>query len=282
MATVTTTTAAVGISEKWAAKVLMATESNLVLAKLVDRYDADVKEHGDIVHVTNIANISGSSVTQGNEVTFTANTETEKTITIDQNIAAGVEIADIARIQNAPDLVTKYTEKIGYALAQSVDSSLAALSAGFSQTVSAGTALTLAEVTSGIRLLDSADAPSDDRHFVVDPYTMEALRGIAEFTRYDATGSAGVAVGGNKGLVGNIYNIPVYMSTNIDVVAGTPNTVNNMLFHREAMGLAMQKSPTIETDRNVRKLTTDIVGNVLYGVAELRDTFGVEFNFQYS
>jgi len=282
MATVTTTTAAVAIPEKWAAKVLMATEANLVLANLVDRYDADVKESGDIVHITNIGNIATSDVTQGSEVTFTANTETENTITINQNVAAAVEVADIARIQSQPNLVSKYTDKIGYALAKDVDTKIAALSTGFSQTVAAGTAWTIEEVISAIELLDLADAPSSDRAFVIDPRSHSQLRGLAEFTLYDNTGAKGVQTGANNGMVGNVFGIPVYVSTNVLQTAGTPNTSENMMFHKEALGLAMQKSPTIETDRNVRKLTTDVVGNVLYGVKELRDSFGVRVDFQYS
>lgn len=49
MANVTTTTAAVFNPEKWSAKTLLATEANLVFANVVDRYDADVKQAGDVV-----------------------------------------------------------------------------------------------------------------------------------------------------------------------------------------------------------------------------------------
>lgn len=279
---VTTTTAAEHIPEKWAAKVLMAAESNLVIANLVDRYDADVKQSGDIVHVAKIADIDAAAKTQGSAVSFTNNTEGTATITVDQYAAGGVRLEAIVEAQSQTNLLDKYTKKIGYGLAKAVDTTLAGLATGFSQEVDAGTGVTIAEVVSGIQTLDLADAPMDDRHFVVDPRTMGQLRQIAEFTRYDATGAPGVPAGGNNGLVGNIYNIPVYMSTNVDVTSGTPNVVNNMLFHREALGLAMQKSPTIESERNVEYLSTDVVGWVLYGAAELRDTFGVRFEFDYS
>lgn len=260
----------------------MAAESNLVLANLVDRYDAEVKQAGDIVHVAKLADVDAAAKTQGSAVSFTANTEGTATITVNQYAYGAVRLEGIAEAQSQTNLLDKYTSKIGYGLAKHVDSTLAALSTGFSQEVDAGTAVTLAEVVSAIQTLDLGDAPMDDRHFVVDPRTMGQLRQIAEFTRYDATGSAGVPAGGNNGLVGNIYNIPVYMSTNVSVTAGTPNVVNNMLFHREAIGLAMQKSPTIETERNVEYISTDVVGWVLYGAAELRDSFGVRFEFDYS
>ncbi len=280
MATVTTTTADDALTEQWAAKVLMAAESRLVVANLVDRYDAEVSQSGEAVHVVNIADIDASAKSQGSEVTFTANTEGSQTITVDQYAANGVEVEDIVAAQTNIGIVDKYTKKIGYGLAKFVDSALTARVAGFSQEVDAGTAVTIAEIVSGIQLLDLADAPAEDRAFVVGARTMGQLRQIAEFTRYDATGAPAVTTGGNKGLVGNIFNIPVYMSTNV-LIAATPDSEHNMLFHKEALGLAMQKSPKIETDRNVRKLTTDVVGSVLFGSAELRDTFGVRFEFDY-
>ena len=283
MATVTTTTAAVALDEKWAAKVLMATESNLVLANLVDRYDAEVSQSGDVVHIVNIADLgNASAITQGSEVSFVANTEAENTITVDQWAGLGVEIPDIVKAQSHTDLMSKYTDKIGYSIARTVDSSLAGLATGFSQNVAAGTAWTVAEVLSAIELLDLADAPQSDRAFVVSPRAMTQLRSLAEFTLYDRTGEKGLPVGGNNGYVGNVFNVPVYQSTNVDETAGTPNTVNNMMFHKEAMGLAMQKSPNIESDRNVRKQQHDIVGSVLYGFSELRDSFGVSVDFDYT
>jgi len=279
----TTTTAAVFQPEKWAAKTLMAVEENLVMANLVDRYDKEVAQEGDVVHIPNLANVTAEDISssQGDAIAFTNNTEAENTITLDKYYAAGVRVPSIVKAQTQSGLIEKYTKKIGYALAEQIDSDLTALQSGLSQEVDCGTAVSVAEVTQGIQTLDLANAPATDRAFVVDPRTMAQLRQLAEFTRYDATGSKGVAAGGNNGLVGNVYNIPVYMSTNIVTTAGTPNVVNNLLFHKEAFGLALQKAPMIEQERNVERVSDDVVGHTVYGVAELRDTFGVRFEFDY-
>lgn len=48
---ITSTMAAAGqfIPEVWAKEIIVARENNLVLANLVERYDSDVKEKGDII-----------------------------------------------------------------------------------------------------------------------------------------------------------------------------------------------------------------------------------------
>lgn len=279
----TTTTTAVFNPEKWSAKTLLAVEENLVMANLVDRYDVDVKQEGDVVHIPNLANVTAEDISsaQGDAIAFTNNTETENTITLNQYFAAGVRIPSIVEVQSQNDLMGKYTKKIGYALAEKIDATLTALQSGLSQEVDAGTAVSVAEVVSGIQLLDLANAPATERAFVVDPRTMGQLRQLAEFTRYDATGMDGIPAGGNNGLVGNVYNIPVYMTTNIVTTAGTPNVVNNLLFHKEAFGLALQKAPTMESERNVERVSDDLVGHAIWGVSELRDAFGVRFEFDY-
>ncbi len=283
MANVTTTTAAVFNPEKWSAKTLLATEANLVFANLVDRYDTDVSQAGDVVHVPKLANISAANSygSQGDAITLTANTETEATITLNQFATAGVRVPSVVDVQSQNDLMSKYTDKIGYALATYIDEQIAALVNGLSQEVDGGTSWSIDNITDAIQLLDLADAPMTERALVVDPRSMNQLRQIAEFTRYDATGSAGVPAGGNNGLVGNVYNIPVYMSTNVAVAAGTPNVVENVLMHKEAFGLALQKAPTVESERNVERVSDDVVGHTIFGVAELRDDHGVRVEFDY-
>lgn len=286
MASQSTTTQAVFQPEVWSAKTLLATESRLVMANLVDRYDVDVKQAGDVVHIPNLANLTVEDIYsgtpgQGDAISFSSTTEAENTITLNKYKAAGVRVPSIVEVQGRGDFMDKYTQKIGYALADAIDGDLTALQSGLSQEVDAGTAVSIAEVVSAIQLLDLADAPAQDRAFVVDPRTMGQLRQIAEFTRYDAMGTNGIPSGGNNGLVGNVYNIPVYMSTNIVTSAGTPNVVNNLMFHKEAFGLALQKAPTIESERNVERVATDVVGHTIYGVSELRDAFGVRFEFDY-
>ena len=276
MATVTPTTNAVFIPEVWSANILAATEDNLVLANLVSRWDADVKQAGDVIHIPNLANVTAVTKTPGTPLTAAANTETEDTITVDQWKAVYMVIEDMTKAQSNYDLMKLYTDKIGFALAEAIDTSIAGLYSGLSQSVSAAAALEDSEVITAVGYLDAANAPRDDRAFVIHSEVMADLRGVDKFITYDNTGSKGVQTGAANGLVANVYGVDVYMSNNIVEAAGTPNILHNLMFHKEAFGLALQKAPSVESDRSLSNVGDELLGQTLYGVAELRDTFGVD------
>jgi N4-gp56 family major capsid protein len=281
MANITPTTAAVMIPEVWSGDILRAVESNLVLANLVKRYDADVKSGGDTVHIPNVANFTAADKTAGSAVTFAANTETENSITINKHKVVPFLVEDIVKAQSRYDLRSEYTDKAGYAISKAIDSDIAALYSGLSQSVDATTALTDAHVITAIEYLDTADAPRDGRSFVIHPKAMADLRALDKFTRYDAIGSKGVQDGGRNGLVANVYGIDVYLSTNVALnTTPTPDEWNNLMFHKEAFGLALQKAPTVESEYSVDYLGTKVAAHTIYGVSELRDTFGVNIKLQ--
>lgn len=272
---VTVTTAANFIPEVWSADILRATESNLVMANLVKRFDADVKSGGDTIHVPNLANLTAADKAAGTAVTFTNNTEGVTDITINKHKVTPFLIEDIVKAQSRTDLRSEYTEKAGYAIAKAVDSDLLGLYSGLSQSVAGGSGLTDANVISAIEYLDTADAPRDNRSFVIHPVAMSDLRALDKFTRYDATGAAGLQTGNKNGLVANVYGVDVYMSTNVVDVAGTPNSRQNLMFHKEAFALAMQQAPKVESEYSVDYLGTKVAAHTIYGVHELRDAFGV-------
>ena len=50
-----------------------------------------------------------------------------------------------------------------------------------------------------------------------------------------------------------------------------------MMFQKEAFGLAMQQAPRTQSQYKQEYLANLVTVDVLYGVAELRDTFAVDF-----
>lgn len=280
MGNVTPTTGAVFIPEVWAADIQKHVKANLVLANLVKRADADVAEYGDKVHFPFLAEVAARTKTPGSDVTFDAATESEIALDIDQHKYFAFVVEDIVKAQSKYDLRSAYTEAAGYAVAKAIDSSLAALGAGFSQTVSAGAALEDADVISAIQTLDAGDVPRENRAFVIHPEAMADLRALDKFTRYDAVGKNGVQDGRNNGLVANVYGIDVYMTTQITETAGTPNLLNNMMFHKDALVAAIQVAPKVEAEYSVDKLGWKVATHTIYGVKELRDAFGVRVTLE--
>lgn len=277
------TTSAVFIPEVWSADIIRATESNLVLADKVSRYDADVSKFGDVIHIPNLSNLIANDKVSGALVTTQAPTETEKTITINLHKEASFYVDDVAKVQSRYDLMGEYTKKAGYAIAKAVDTSIAQLYSGLSQFVGDGsTNITDANIVAAIQKLDEADAPATDRYLVINPAAKSALLLIDKFVLRTGPGWSvdnSPIINGVKanGFWGDIYGVQVYVSTNIVTEAGTPTIVHNMLFQKEAFGLAMQQKPRTQSQYKLEYLSNLVVVDVLYGLSELRDDFAVDF-----
>jgi len=269
MANLTTTTSAEFIPEVWSKMVLKAVEDNLVLANLVTRLDADVKGRGDIIHIPNVSNLAANDKIAGSEVQLQAPTETSVTLTVNQHKESSFLVEDIADVQSQYNLMSLYTDKAGFAIAEAVDSSLAALASGFSQVQGTfNTAITTDVVLDSIQDLDDANVPQSDRHFVFRPDVKRDLLDLSTYTSKDFVSGGPV----QSGMIGDLYGVSTYMSNNV-LRAGS-NT-SNMMFHKEAMALAMQNGPRVQSENSIRDLGSIVVADALYGVIELRDTFGV-------
>lgn len=276
MANITVTTHATWIPEVWAGDIMAATRRNLVLANLVRRFDTDVKNGGDVIHIPRLANLAAADKAAGTAVTFQANTEGEYLININKHKVVPFLVEDITKAQARQDLRSAYTDDAGYLLARAVDSDIAGLYTGLSQTVAGGAALDDADIITAIEFLDVADAPRDGRVFVIHPEAMSDLRAVNKFVTYDNTGKTGIQEGRNNGLVANVYGVDVYMTNQIVESAGTPNILHNLLFHKDAFGLAMQVAPKVESEYSVDYLGTKVAAHSIYGVAELRDNHAVD------
>jgi len=283
MANFTTTTSAVFIPEIWSVETLRAAERALVMAPLVKRYDALVKQRGDTIHIPHVSNLSANPKVQNSEVTLQTITETDTTIAVNQWKEVSFEIEDIVKVQSQYDLRSEYTSKAGYAIAQSVDSDLLALYASLA-TVDVGTYgvdMGDTEIVKALQKLDEADAPLEDRFLIIAPSQKAAIMKLDKFVKADYLGQydqpTPVKRGpNNRYLWGDIYGIPTYYTNQVPVTAGTPTQTHNLLFHREAFALALQLSPRTQASYWQKDLSWLITADVIYGVSALRDTFGVE------
>ena len=190
---------------------------------------------------------------------------------------------DVAKVQSKYDLMGEYTKKAGYAIAKAVDSSIAGLYSGLSQYVGDGsTDITDANIIRAIQYLDEADAPESDRYFVINPAAKADLMALDKFVLRTGPGwssdNSPILHGAKEnGFWGDIYGVKVFVSTNLVTSAGTPTVVHNLLFQKEAFGLAIQQNPRTQSQYKLEYLSNLVVCDVLYGVAELRDTFAVDF-----
>jgi len=278
-----TTENAVFIPEIWSSEIIRATESNLVLADKVKRYDGDVKSKGDTIHIPELSNLTAYAKAAGTAVTLNHPTESEKTITVNQHYETSFMIEDISKIQSAYNLMSEYTNKAGYAIAKNVDTALAGLYSGLSQYVGDGsTNVTDANIIRAIQYLDDADAPESDRFFVIKPSAKADLMAIDKFVLRTGPGwttaDSPILKGAKEnGFWGDLYGVKVFVSTNLVTEAATPTVVHNLLFQKEFAGLAMQSAPRTQSQYKLEYLANLVTVDVLYGLSELRDAFAVDF-----
>jgi len=279
----TTTTGSVFRPDIWSKEIIRATEANLVLADKVWRFDQDVVSKGKTVTIPQLSNLVANDKLSNTEVVLQSPTEGSVTLTINQHKHTAFLVEDILATQSQYSLLSEYTKKAAYAIKRAVDTSIANLATGFSTAKGAyNTTITTAAILGSVQALDDADAPLTDRVWVLKPKAVADLRTISDYTRYDGTGYAGAAAKGgigdgsavkSNGQVGMLYNAPVLMSTQI---AQSGNNISNMYFHKEAIALAMQKAPRVQSAYVLQYLGDLTVADVMYGLIETRDAFGVE------
>ena len=284
---VTSTTAATFIPEVWSDEIIAAYKKNLVAANLVKKMNFKGKK-GDTVHIPAPTRGDASAKAASTQVTLIAATESEKTVSINQHWEYSRLIEDIVEAQALASLRQFYTDDAGYALAKKVDSTLiqlgrkanggdgtAAYTGAYSgadgTTAYTGTAgaLTDAAIRRSIQRLDDNDVPMDGRFLIVPPSTRNTLMGIARFTEQAFVGESGASNTIRNGEIGNVYGIPVFVTTNAD--AATDGDRICLLAHKDFAVLVEQMGVRTQTQYKQEYLGTLFTADVLFGADELRD-----------
>jgi hypothetical protein len=193
------------------------------------------------------------------------------TVTINKWKAVPVDLVDIVAYQTPLDWETELADAFGKAISAQQDGDVLDLvddltnyqlgdAGGFSD----------AKVLLAQRTLDDANVPKEDRTWVLAPVAQSELLQVDKFTIASATGFArGLQV--DNGRISGLYGTRVVTSTKVVSSAGKRY---NVLFHREAFAIVMQKDFKFEKLAKVR-LSQPYVGSALYGVVTSRDNHAV-------
>tara|TARA_R110000822_G_scaffold90459_1_gene209088 strand:+ start:1106 stop:2056 length:951 start_codon:yes stop_codon:yes gene_type:complete len=303
----TTTTHTKFIPELWSDEVIAAYKSNLVLANLVTKMNHNGKK-GDTIHIPKPTRGSASAKAASTQVSLITATETELTVSIDKHYEYSRLIEDILDKQALSSMRTFYTDDAGYALAKLVDTHLwlqaYTLAGGTINAVSSGTtidfgtagtvigsngttafdagadnaaALADAGIRQVIQTLDDNDIPMSDRFFVIPPVEKKNLTGLARFTEQAFVGEVGAGNSIRNGLVGDVYGIPVYVSTNCPLdTEGSQDARLCLMAHKSALVLAEQMSVRTQTQYKQEYLGDLFTADTIYGTGELRNDAGVK------
>ena len=242
---------------------------------------------------------STSYHTPGNEITGTSVNHSEKTIAIDDLLISNAFLANIDEAKNHYDVRSIYTSEMGRALANKVDQhllQLSVLAAQASATITggdAGTQITDADAKTNAaslitifecaQALDEHDVPSEDRFCVVPPSTYYALVQNDKILNRDfgAEGNGAYVDGTVIKVAGiNIVKSNTAVTAFTDqssAISGTNNTYNvdasnvaAVVFHKSAIGTVKLMDLAMESEYDIRRQGTLMVGKMALGHGILR------------
>ena len=304
------TAAATFIPEIWSDEVIAAYQKNLKMSPLVKKISMTGKK-GDTIHVPKPIRGAASAKAESTAVTIQANLESELQIAVDRHFEYSRFIEDIVETQALNSLRQFYTEDAGYQLALKVDTDLMNAATGFGDgtktfahantgadwvasnsyyfnaaagiaayavdTVTSGDNFTDLGFRQAIKLMDDADVPMENRALIVPPAARSTIMGIDRYVSSDFVGGRGV----ESGLIGNLYGVDVYVSSNCPVIevaaqnsASSVDTRGCLFFHSDAIVHAEQMAVRSQTQYKQEYLSTLYTADTLYGVEVYRPEAG--------
>jgi hypothetical protein len=292
---ITSANVAQAIAKLVAVDALPALSSNLVMGNIVNRsFEPVLAQGGDTVNVPIPPTMTATNIAEAGEVTKQNPSLGNAQIVLNTHAEATFQIPDVTKVLAVPDLLAIYMQPAVIALAEKIEGDLLGLYALFTANTAVGTgdtALTEATVDSAESALFTAKVPATERKYlVVSADALSQLRQIARFSESQTIGSGASIVNGQ---VGTIKDFTVLRSQNVKKVS---TTTYNVAFAKDAIGLVTRRLPQplpgtgaiaeyaemgnfgmrIVMSYAPNTLAQQFTVDVLYGVAVLRNQFGVQ------
>lgn len=300
------------VPEQWSNEVIAPYKNSRILAGLVTRWNF-VGQFGDTIHVPTFVRGSANSKSAETVVTPNVTNSTLTDVLINQHIEYTVLIEQFAETQAMPSMRKAYVDDAGYAISRKVDWDLHLLGrsapsgtpavggdvtgADYGDAVigsdgatvwdptasaNAGNAAALADagIRRMLRTQDDNNVPQEGRSWVIPPVELESLRGIARFTEQAFTGDAGGSNTIHSGMIGNLYGVPVFVTSNCPNVldgASSNDQRAGLLIHRAAFVLVEQLKIQAVSAFLSEFLSTQLTWHTIYGVSEVRATNVIPF-----
>lgn len=270
MANVTTTTAAAFIPELWRDAILDYAERKFQLRNQVMDFSSEMSGGGDVLNIPKVTEETAAAKGAGSAVTYSANTDSSVTVTVDQHHYEAKRIEDIVRVQESANLFGAYAQSMGYALAKKVENYLAVdvlqSATGNDVTLSTDNTITSALLRSGLqKLLDAGfDYADGETYLYASPAAYMGLLGLQDF--FDSSRRGDAQNPNVSGSIGEIYGMPTFISTDWDD-DGDPGDETASVFKKESVYMAMQLQPRVQSAYDIDHLATSVVADVLFGAS---------------
>lgn len=266
------------------AEALFVANERSIMRGLVRNYTLG-QGQGKTVTVPIYPKSTAASLTEGDALTATAISTNGATLTIGE-VGLMTAVSDLAMTASASNVVADIGRLFGEAIARKIDTDLMSLFNGFSAEVgSVSTTATPALLFQAIAKLRSQGYDTaNDCAIVLHPNVAYDVASVLT-----STFAAPASMVGNdalrNGFMGMLGGVPVYQSSLVQQTVASGGAGGDYacgIFHRDALGLAIQQDIKIETQRQAALRGWDIVGSAIYGVGELYDGAGVKGIFDSS
>lgn len=216
------------------------------LAKTVARdFDYTPATSGETIKVPKRGVVTANSKAAGSEVTLQNPTATDISVTLNQHYEVTIVIDDVTKVLENQDTQSGYAVDGAIALAEQVETTIAALHPSVTSTVSFDATSATTQENSFLRVRERmalSKVPLLERKFAyLHPTIITKLLQIDRFTRADAYGNNGVIAAGALGRIGGI---DVFESQLVRS-SGSPVTYHNLVYTRDAFILASRPLPNV-------------------------------------
>ena len=277
---------AVFIPELWSDAVRASFKKNMVLANVGTDLSALAANGGDNIHIPSVADVP-NTVTKAPHVPFTYTnvTEDKLTLALSDHSVTGVVVEDMGAVQASSDLMSMYSDSIGYKLALGFDTSVETALAlttecidiePYNSTAKTIDAATLAHMS---KVVLENDCPLSECTLVLNPTLYASLFRIDDFIHISKT----AAVDMPNGFVGTVMGMNVVLSNNItstnhnDAVDSDNgaltdgNVLGGFLIHKSALMYGFSQQPRVQAEYSLDYLATKLLGDYIGGAKLVQD-----------
>jgi N4-gp56 family major capsid protein len=254
---------------------LFTLNEQTVIRPLVRNYDM-TGTPGLTAQVPIYPTVAAAAVADGTDLANTAFNTTSKTITASE-VGVMVELTDLAAESANEDVAAAIGRQIGSAMAEKVDTDIAANFRNFSNIIEkSGAALTVEDIFKAAATLKNNKADQNG-NMVCLLHPFQAFDLKKQLTNNGATMSHSLSDVGNAalagGFVGRIAGVDIFETTVLE--GDSAGEITGAVMTQDALGYMVKRSMRIETERNASKRSLEIVGSMAYGSSELFDQYGI-------
>lgn len=271
---VTTSTLTQELYSNIVQSALFTLSEQTVIRPLVRNYDM-TGTPGLTAQVPIYPAIAASDLTEGTDISVPTSFETTSAEITALERGVLVSLTDLSAESAGEDVAAAIGRQIGDAMAKKVDTELANLFAGFSNTVGSGAReITVEDLFKAAATLRANQAPGP-YVCVLHPYQAYQIK--TQLAGAGNTNMVNPSDIGNEalrsGFVGNIAGMNVFEST---VISGdSAGAFVGAAMASDALGFMIKRNMRIEEQRDASLRATELVGSMAYGVKEIFDVYGV-------